>query len=141
MHKNFIRIEASNKDAWICVCGNEPHSDGFYPCDETGNEMEPVSGWNGLYVCHGCGRIIQQDSLEIIGQKNLISKNMAKKSYNVISPDGFPITCEPFTSKKAALDYVPLWCQRFESQGYYSAIGYKIPLNELTDYLRLVVYD
>ncbi len=73
--REFITLEAGNQDAWICVCGNEPQTDGFYPCDETGNEMEPVRGWNGLYVCHGCGRIIQQDSLEIIGQKNNFKKH------------------------------------------------------------------
>ena len=30
--------------------------------------MEPAMGWEGLYVCGRCGRIIKQGSLAIIGQ-------------------------------------------------------------------------
>jgi hypothetical protein len=41
----------------------------FTSCDAQGNEMEPVKGWNGLYVCDDCGRIINQDTLEVIGQR------------------------------------------------------------------------
>jgi hypothetical protein len=69
MTQEFITEEAGHRDAWICICGNMPHCDGFYPCDKTGNEVEPVTGWSGLYVCNGCGRIIKQDSLEVIGRK------------------------------------------------------------------------
>lgn len=69
MTQEFIACELGNRDAWICLCGNEPQDDGFYPCDAAGKEIEPAAGWNGLYVCHRCGRIIQQDSLEIIGRK------------------------------------------------------------------------
>ena len=75
MTQEIILLEASERDAWICLCGNEPQSDGFYPCDKTGNEMEPVTGWSGLYVCHRCGRIINQDSLEVIG-RNLNFKKL-----------------------------------------------------------------
>lgn len=69
MAQEFITREAGNRDAWICVCGNMPHGDGFFPCDEAGDEMEPVIGWSGLYACNGCGRIIRQDSLAVIGCK------------------------------------------------------------------------
>ena len=69
MTQEFLTREAGSRDAWICICGNEPHSDGFYPCNETGDEVEPKSGWKGLYVCHRCGRIIEQDSLAVIGRK------------------------------------------------------------------------
>jgi len=66
---------------------------------------------------------------------------MAKKLYNVLSPDGFPITFEPFKTKKAALEFVPHWCQRYQQQGYYStARRDQIPLHELPDYLRLVSF-
>jgi hypothetical protein len=64
----FITYEKGNEDAWVCICGNQPHHHGFYPCDEAGNEVEPVTGWEGLYVCAKCGRIIQKDTLEVIGQ-------------------------------------------------------------------------
>jgi hypothetical protein len=65
---------------------------------------------------------------------------MAKKMfYDVLSPDGFPITCEPFKSKKAALEYVPRWCQRYQQQGYYSTMRRdQISLEDLPDRLRLV---
>jgi hypothetical protein len=69
MHKEFITHEINDHDAWHCICGNTPVSDGFYSCDEAGNEMEPVDGWKNLYVCNRCGRIIQRDSLQVIGQK------------------------------------------------------------------------
>jgi hypothetical protein len=64
---------------------------------------------------------------------------MAKKLYDVLSPDGFPITCESFPSKKAALAAVPLWCSRFERQGYYSTSNREqIPLDELPRCLEIV---
>jgi len=66
----FITHEAGNPEAWHCICRNTPSDGGFYPCDENGNEMEPTIGsnWDGLYVCADCGRIIQFDSLEVVGQ-------------------------------------------------------------------------
>jgi hypothetical protein len=64
---------------------------------------------------------------------------MAKKMYQVISPDGFPITCEPFASEQEAMDEIPVWCERFKNQGYYSTSDrQKIPLKELPDYLQVV---
>ena len=65
-----ITVERNDSEAWVCNCGNTPGSDGFYPCDQSGNEMEPAKGssWDGLYVCNRCGRIIKQDTLEVIGQ-------------------------------------------------------------------------
>ena len=65
---DFIKRDNSDKDAWACLCGNEPEEDGFYPCDKDGNEIEPSTRWNGLYVCLRCGRIIQQDSLRVVGR-------------------------------------------------------------------------
>jgi hypothetical protein len=62
-----IKHEAGIPDAWICKCGNTPSSDGFYPSDPNGIEVEPVKGWSGLYVCARCGAIIDQTTLEIVG--------------------------------------------------------------------------
>lgn len=59
--------ESGNPEAWVCICGNMPHCDGFSPCDETGNEVEPDKDWNDLYVCDSCGRIICLDTLEVLG--------------------------------------------------------------------------
>lgn len=66
----FITAAKMDGDAWTCICGNTPSSDGFFPCDEHGNEMEPTigSGWTDLEVCARCGRIIKQGTLEVVGQ-------------------------------------------------------------------------
>jgi hypothetical protein len=64
-----ITHEAGNDEAWICICNNTPVSHGFYPCDMTGKEVEPVRGWEGLYVCNKCGRIIDQKTLEVVGRR------------------------------------------------------------------------
>jgi len=66
----FIKRERDDVDAWICICGNAPASDGFYPCDDKGNEIEPTAAWNGIYVCLRCGRIIEQGSLRVVGRNS-----------------------------------------------------------------------
>jgi hypothetical protein len=63
-----ITHEPGSDEAWICICNNTPDSDGFFPCNKEGDEIEPVTGWDGLYVCARCGRIIEQKSLEIVGR-------------------------------------------------------------------------
>lgn len=64
---------------------------------------------------------------------------MTQTMYDVISPDGFPITCEPFQSEAEALAYIPRWCQRYQQQGYYSTSRRdQISLEDLPGYLRLV---
>ena len=72
-----ITHEEGDEEAWACLCGNTPPFAGFYPCDQHGDELEPVigSGWTGLYVCNGkekngsyCGRIIDQDTREVVGR-------------------------------------------------------------------------
>lgn len=42
-----------------CECGNKTYTDGFFPCDEFGIQIEPTeeNNWNGLYVCSRCGKI------------------------------------------------------------------------------------
>lgn len=68
--KEFIKHEPDNEEAWVCLCGNVPSGDGFFPCDDKGNEIEPTVGsnWKDQYVCASCGRIINQHTLEILGQ-------------------------------------------------------------------------
>ena len=64
---------------------------------------------------------------------------MSKKLFNVISPDGFPISCEPFASEQEALSAIPVWCNWFKNQGHYSTSNRQnIPLKELPDYLRVI---
>lgn len=73
--KEFITHEVNDTDAWICKCGNIPVQNGFFPCDATGKEIEPInSAWKNLYVCAECGRIISQDTLEIVGQTLLFRR-------------------------------------------------------------------
>ena len=58
--------------------------------------------------------------------------NQAATQFQVLSPDGFPITLEPFASLEQAKRYIPRWCKRFKPQGYYSSVDYgRIPLNIL----------
>jgi hypothetical protein len=67
-----ITAEATDPDAWHCNCGNQPCDDGFYPCDASGREIQPDIGgdWINLYLCARCGRIINCDTLEVMGRKS-----------------------------------------------------------------------
>ena len=58
-------------DSWICICGNTPIGDGFYPCNTEGEQVEPTpEGWTtNWYVCDRCGRVIDQQTLEVVGQR------------------------------------------------------------------------
>jgi len=58
----------------LCLCGNEPALEGFYASNWIGDQLEPVIGgaWKGrLYCCGRCGRIIDQDTLRVVGVKDL----------------------------------------------------------------------
>lgn len=46
-----------------CLCGNNEMGEGFFPCDEHGNEIEPTveSDWTNLMVCGRCGKIYKLD--------------------------------------------------------------------------------
>ena len=70
MEKEHITHEAGGDDEWLCICGNRPISDGFFTCDSEGNEVEPTpKDWTtNWYVCGRCGRIIDQNTLEVVGR-------------------------------------------------------------------------
>jgi hypothetical protein len=54
---------------WIvCLCGNEPHIEGFYPCLPTGKVIEPDHQWDEFYYCERCHRIIDATSGTVTGQ-------------------------------------------------------------------------
>ena len=61
----------STHDEWDCTCGNNAFVSGFFPCNEQGIEIEPTieNGWTNLFVCADCGRIINQDTLEVVGTR------------------------------------------------------------------------
>jgi len=68
-----ITHHSEDEEHWLCVCGNTPLRGGFVSCDENGDEIEPDAGgeWDGVsYVCRTCGRIIDQKTLEVTGQRN-----------------------------------------------------------------------
>jgi hypothetical protein len=69
--KEHITHERGIDEAWICRCKNTPLGDGFFPCDNEGKEQEPVAGWNDLYVCARCGRIIDQKRLQVVGRASV----------------------------------------------------------------------
>jgi len=71
--QNNERITLENNDpgSWRCLCENTTHQQGFYPCNEKGDEIEPTgqAGWTTLYGCDRCGRIIDQHTLAIVGYR------------------------------------------------------------------------
>lgn len=68
---------------------------------------------------------------------------MAKKQYDVLSPDNFSIHhSDVYSSKKAARKAAKEWLKNYEIQGYYSSVRYgRIPLNEVLDYCKIVELD
>jgi hypothetical protein len=51
-------IEADQfENNFICKCGNTVSSDGFYPCNEKGEYIEPTPEWEGYYKCERCEQI------------------------------------------------------------------------------------
>jgi len=58
--------------------------------------------------------------------------------YHVMSPDGLPITPESFDSLEAAARYIPKWFEMFRHQGFYAAVGRRIPLDEVIYHLSFV---
>jgi len=56
-------------DWMLCECGNEPHTDGFFTCDETGKIVEPtLTEWTtNLYVCVRCGHYFDYDTFTTVG--------------------------------------------------------------------------
>ncbi|WP_114490721.1 hypothetical protein [Candidatus Ulvibacter alkanivorans] len=68
--KESERIEVSNGgDHWECLCGNHTMASGFGTCDGNGASVEPFEGiWEGLYACHDCGRVIDQENYTVISK-------------------------------------------------------------------------
>lgn len=71
-NREFITVDAP--DDWTCHCGNVCHSDGFYPCNRDGHEIEPLVGvWvDHLSCCGWCGRILTDDG-RVVGKKGVVS--------------------------------------------------------------------
>lgn len=68
--ETFIEYVGGDTNWFECLCGNEPDTDGFFPCKVDGTIVTPeLNGeWNGeLYVCARCNRIIDGQSLKVEG--------------------------------------------------------------------------
>ncbi len=65
-------VAVADKDWWMCLCGNTAQHEGFYPCTAEGAIVEPtVAAWaTPWYVCDRCGRIIDQDTREVVGVRS-----------------------------------------------------------------------
>jgi hypothetical protein len=69
-----IRKDPGNDIECVPACNNNPSMDGFYPCNWNGDEVEPtcVGAWKGrLLVCASCGRIIDQETLRVVGRREV----------------------------------------------------------------------
>jgi hypothetical protein len=61
---------APSSDEMTCVCGNTPAEQGFMPCLRNGHLVEPTpEAWvdGNLYRCDRCGRIIDGQTLQVMG--------------------------------------------------------------------------
>jgi hypothetical protein len=59
--------------------------------------------------------------------------------YTVLSPDGLPLTPDPFTSPAQARAFIRRWCRSYRQQGYYSSVDTgRIPLDILPRCLEIV---
>lgn len=62
-----------------------------------------------------------------------------QEKLNVLSPDGFPISPQPFASEQEAEKFIPQWVERYKEQGYYlTADRQRIPVEELSNHLEIV---
>ena len=73
--KNKELITVSNDgDNWECSCGNDTMGSGFDTCNENGVYIEPLDHvWTGLYACLKCGRVIDQETYEVVSKTNDLS--------------------------------------------------------------------
>jgi hypothetical protein len=63
-----VAHEGDDLTAWVCVCGNTPHEEGFFACNWAGEEVMPIAFiWTPpLCWCNRCGRIIDADSRAVV---------------------------------------------------------------------------
>lgn len=59
--------------------------------------------------------------------------------YHILSPDGFPISPDPFDTVDEANEAIAQWVKRYESQGYYSLSNRdRLPLDEIAQHCTLI---
>jgi len=57
--------------------------------------------------------------------------------YAVISPDGIPSQPEPLVGIEDARKEKAAFVERYKTQGYYAAVGQRIPWEELERHVRI----
>jgi hypothetical protein len=69
---------------WNCICGNHHEFEGFLFADSSGRAVDATKWlWDGkTYVCDRCGRIIDGDTLEVVGQAHdeIVEGNLSSTS-------------------------------------------------------------
>ena len=81
-NKTYNEWIGGTSDWFQCLCGNEPHSDGFYSCLGDGTVVSPTKDgeWDEeTYLCIRCQRIIHGESLLVVG---VCSEQVAQKNEN-----------------------------------------------------------
>lgn len=59
------------------------------------------------------------------------------RRYAVISPDGIPSQPEPLVGIEDARKEKAAFVERYKTQGYYAAVGQRIPWEELERHVRI----
>jgi hypothetical protein len=60
-------VDQSDRDWWICGCGNDPADSGFEPCLADGTPVEPSpEEWTDgyRYRCMSCGVVFTDHAVE-----------------------------------------------------------------------------
>ena len=101
-----ITLENGEADAWVCICGNMPHNQGFYPCTITGEDCEPDKDgpWKNLYRCDQCGRIINSETLYVMARCSFtVAVYLVELAYGGPEEGGWWYDCgEPAPEYKAS---------------------------------------
>lgn len=67
MGKIFLKSDPLSEYPLHCQCGNTPAYEGFVPYNAGDDESR--HDWQEFVLCNRCGRIMDRDTLKVIGQK------------------------------------------------------------------------
>ena len=74
-------------------------------------------------------------------RRSLSAAVKAIRRYAVVSPDGIPSQPEPLVGIEAARKEKAAFVERYKTQGYYAAVGQRIPWEELKRNVRIEPWD
>jgi hypothetical protein len=75
--------------------------------------------------------------LKIDDRRSLSAAVKDIRRYAVISPDGIPSQPEPLVGIEDARKEKAAFVERYKTQGYYAAVGQRIPWEELERHVRI----